>query len=283
MPTGYVLSNDQPATVAYTFEPGNADDITVHLTHGVTHSTATTTRTINYYLDGTTTPVHDATTQTVNWNVSTDNVTGDQVMTAQTSYATVAAPSVTGYTATPASVAASYPDAIHGSVDQLADSTTTVYYQADPQTINVAYVDDVTKQSLTDLADTLQGKTDETGTYTVVVPTGYELSNGQTAEVDYTFEPGDTDGITVHLTHGVTHSTATTTRTINYYLDGTTTPVHDATTQTVNWNVSTDDVTGDQVMTPQTSYAAVTAPSVTATRQRQLASMLTIQVLLRLS
>ena len=263
VPTGYVLSEGQDATVAYTLEPGDADAITVHLTHGVTHSTATTTRTVNYYLDGTTTPIHDATTQTINWNVSTDDVTGDQVMTAQTSYDAVTAPKVTGYTATPASVDASYPNAIYGSVDQLADSTATVYYQADPQTIDVSYIDDVTKQPITDSADTLNGKTDETGTYTVVVPAGYELSDGQSAEVAYTFEPGDADAITVHLTHELTHDTVITTRTINYWVEGTTTPVQEATTQTITWAVTTDQVTHQQVATAQQPYGEQTAPTVT--------------------
>lgn len=260
VPAGYVLAKGQAADIAYTFSADAAKNvINVQLAHAVNHSTVTTTQTVNYYLKGTTTALAPATTQSLTWNVSTDAVTGDSIYTPQGGYNATKAASITGYTPTNTSVAAVNPDA---STTAPSDTSAAIYYTADALSIPVSYVDDVTGKSIASAAETLTGTIGETGTYTVKVPTGYTLAADQASSVAYTFTEAGS-AITVHLTHNITHSTATTTRTISYLVAGTQTSLKPATVQTITWNVSTDDVTGETVATPQDGYAAVTAPTIT--------------------
>lgn len=260
VPAGYVLAKGQAADIAYTFSADATKNvINVQLAHAFNHSTVTTTQTVNYYLEGTTTALAPATTQSLAWNVSTDAVTGDSIYTPQGGYNATKAASITGYTPTTTSVAAVNPDA---STTAPSDTSAAIYYTADALSIPVSYVDDVTGKSIASAAETLTGTIGETGTYTVKVPTGYTLATDQASSVAYTFTEAGS-AITVHLTHNITHSTATTTRTISYLVAGTQTSLKPATVQTITWNVSTDDVTGETVATPQDGYAAVAAPTIT--------------------
>jgi LPXTG-motif cell wall-anchored protein len=337
LPTGYELGKNQSATLTYTLtSQSNKDTMVVHLSRIVDHGTATTTRTINYvYADGTT--AAPSVTQTVNWNTTTDAVSGETVYTAQVAYYEQTSPTIAGYTASQATVAQvavgpttteptnaanvtvtytadtqnatvnfettdgtslgnvaisgpsgsdvpassyqtelaaleakNYTVQTNGATGAKFDSddttpqTFTIVMTA-PVTIDVTYVDDADNGKAVTVPDTtassITGAQDSTGTYTAVVPSNYELAKGQDATVAYTLSSG-ADGITIHLTHAVAHTTTTTTRTINYAIadGGTTAPA--AQTQTLTWNVSTDQVTGVTVATPVGDYAAVVSPTV---------------------
>ncbi|WP_262315167.1 mucin-binding protein, partial [Lacticaseibacillus parakribbianus] len=254
VPEGYVLADGQAASGSVTFEPGTGD-VTIHLTHGITHGTKTTTRTITYAGAGTKTP--EPIVQTVTWNTSTDVVTGQTVATAQDGYAAVETPTIAGYTPDPANVDAA--TLAPTTVDALKDTVVTVTYSAGTQTVNVKYVDDAKNGAQVGEITTLSGDTDTTADWTATVPEGYVLADGQAASGTVTFEPGTGD-VTIHLTHGITHGTKTTTRTITYAGAGTKTP--EPIVQTVAWNTSTDNVTGQTVATAQDGYAAVETPTI---------------------
>ncbi|WP_461225549.1 mucin-binding protein [Lacticaseibacillus suihuaensis] len=254
VPEGYVLADGQAASGTVTFEP-DADDVIIHLTHGITHGTATTTRTITYKGAGTKTPASVA--QVVTWNTSTDNVTGQTVATAQDGYAAAVTPTIAGYTPDLANVDGA--TLAPTTVDALKDTTVTMTYKADTQTINVKYVDDANGESQVGDTDTLSGPTDTKADWTAEVPTGYVLADGQAASGTVTFAATN-DDVIIHLTHGITHGTATTTRTITYTGAGTKTPAPVA--QVVTWNTSTDNVTGQTVATAQDGYAAVVTPTI---------------------
>ncbi|MTV81573.1 mucin-binding protein [Secundilactobacillus folii] len=254
VPAKYELAKGQAATVPYTLTTGT-NAITIHLTHHFTTSTATTTRTINYLLNGTTTKLADPTVQTVTWAVRTDDVNGNTVYTAQNPYGPQNAAVVPGYTAKLAEVAAEYPDA---TTTKPTDSSVDVYYTADPQTLQVTYVDDTDGSTVK--TDHVNGITDQTGSYSVTVPAGYLLANGQANTLPYTLTAGN-NSLTVHLTHHITDSTMQTTQTVDYLIQGTTTPLKAPTSQTITWNVAKDDVTGISTYTPETQYAATSAPA----------------------
>jgi LPXTG-motif cell wall-anchored protein len=336
VPAGYTLAAGQSATPTYTLAAdSNKYSLDIKLNRVLDYATATTTRTINYvYADGTT--AAPSVTQTVNWNTTTDAVSGETVYTAQDAYYEQTSPTIVGYTASQATVAQvavgptttaptnaanvtvtytadtqnatvnfeTTDGASLGSVaisgpsgsDVLASSYQTELAALEAQnytvktngatgakfdtddttpqtftivmtaqvTIGVTYVDDANNGStvtVPDTAATITGAQDSTGTYTAVVPSNYELAKGQDATVAYTLSAG-AKGITIHLTHAVTHTTTTTTRTINYVIadGGATAPA--AQTQTLTWNVSTDQVTGATVATPVGDYAAVVSPTV---------------------
>ncbi|KRK97691.1 hypothetical protein FD04_GL001729 [Secundilactobacillus odoratitofui DSM 19909 = JCM 15043] len=137
----------------------------------------------------------------------------------------------------------------------------TIEYTADPQTLNITYIDDVTDKPISNLSTTVTGVTGQTGTINVQVPAGYVLTNPNDETITYTLVAG-TNQVDVHVTHHVTHTMTTTTRTISYVIDGLTTAVQVPTVQTVTWNVSTDDVTGATVATAQGGYTAVKTPEI---------------------
>ncbi|WP_162259468.1 mucin-binding protein, partial [Lacticaseibacillus thailandensis] len=258
VPANYELADGQSSSVNYTFAPNTDNDITIHLTHAVNHSTATTTRTIHYVIaGGDTTKAPADQTQTITWNVTTDAVTGTSYATAQDAYGAVTAPTVAGYTAdhdTDAQVMGPV------AADALADTTTTVTYTPDDANITVTYVDDA-ENGQTVETQSLQGTVDGQGTYTVTVPGGYQLVEGQSRSVNYTFATDDSDNITVHLTHHMTAGTATTTRTINYVVDGGGAPAPASVTQTAIYGTTTDDVTGLTTATTDGTYGAVVTPA----------------------
>ncbi|WP_056969799.1 KxYKxGKxW signal peptide domain-containing protein, partial [Lacticaseibacillus thailandensis] len=137
---------------------------------------------------------------------------------------------------------------------------TVIQYKAADVQLHVTYVDDVTGDTVTVANSEVTGLNGSTGEYTVVVPDGYALAANQAATVSYQLTADDTDDITVHLTHVVDHTSAATTRTINYVYAGTGAKAADSVTQTLSWNVATDEVTGASVATPAGEYAAVTSP-----------------------
>lgn len=127
VPNGYELSKNQKGNVDYKFTPNEAQNkITIHLVHGIAHTTTTTTRTINYYIQGTTTLVHESTVQTLTWNVETDKVTGESVATPQGGYDKVTSPIIPDYTADTTSIDGQYPKPVTGKSGE--NLTDTVYY-----------------------------------------------------------------------------------------------------------------------------------------------------------
>ncbi|MCH5461367.1 KxYKxGKxW signal peptide domain-containing protein [Lactobacillus sp. LC28-10] len=126
-PANYDLKSGTPTQGTYNFVAGENPSVIVYLTHQVKMTTETTNRIVNYYIEGTTTALKQATTQTINWVVKTDRVAGDSYATAQGAYSFVSAPQIDGYTATSSGAPATYPAPIAAS--ELADSTATIYYQ----------------------------------------------------------------------------------------------------------------------------------------------------------
>jgi LPXTG-motif cell wall-anchored protein len=120
-----VAANDIPEVITFDDDSTASQVYQLHLTHHVTHSTAETTQTVTFTdEDGKT--MAPSVDETITWNVSTDDVTGDKVATAQKSYDAVDAPVIEGYVATPTVVTANYPAATKG---ELADTTVQVIYK----------------------------------------------------------------------------------------------------------------------------------------------------------
>ncbi|WP_179394526.1 mucin-binding protein [Lacticaseibacillus absianus] len=137
-----------------------------------------------------------------------------------------------------------------------------IQYELAPLTdvLTVTYVDVLTGETLQ--TDEVAGRLGETGTYTVEAVPQYELAAGQAGELTYTIATGNTDDLTVRLTHQLTRGTAETTRTITYKIAGgdqTKAPATEV--QTLRWDTVTDEVTGTTVATAQGGYAAVDSPT----------------------
>ncbi|MCH5461341.1 KxYKxGKxW signal peptide domain-containing protein [Lactobacillus sp. LC28-10] len=259
VPTGYTLAKNQVTSGTYTFKASGNMPVQIHLKHIIDESTATTTRTITYSGAGDKTP--EAKSEPVTWTVGTDEVTGITTYTPSGDYDAVPTPSIAGYTADKSSVAAVINAA---TTTKPVDVTVEVTYSADDADLTVNYVDTDNDNQVVE-TDTVTGKTDDTGDYTVTVPTNYVLAPGQDSTVSYQLEPGDGDNLTIKLKHA--HSTTlpdgftgTTTRTITYTGAGTNTPADKA--EPVTWTTDTDEVTGVTTYTPSGNYEAVPTPSI---------------------
>ena len=142
VPEHYALGQTQSASVDYTLSH-DAQDIIIHLTHQVAHSTTTTTRTINYVVadNGASTPA--SVTQKLNWKITTDLVTGAIVATPQGSYVAVASPTVTGFTPDRASVASETPSATTTAPANATEQIVTYTVDTQQATINFVTTDGV--------------------------------------------------------------------------------------------------------------------------------------------
>lgn len=138
--------SDQPAINAYikagydynpqddsiengiTFDADNSTNPTyrVNLSHGLTHASETTYRTINYLTKGTTTPVHPSDIQPLAWDIITDKVTGATISVPKGGYEALTAPLVSGYVAETSSVDGQYPGVVIGKYND--KSAITIYY-----------------------------------------------------------------------------------------------------------------------------------------------------------
>ncbi|WP_156403257.1 mucin-binding protein, partial [Paucilactobacillus suebicus] len=266
--SGYRLAEGESATQDYTITTDGSDNLTVHLTHHLTNSTTTSTQTVHYVIlngDGsaadsqTKAPADNS--QTLTWKVVTDDVTGTSYATAEAAgYAAVTSPEIDGYTPDQATIAATYP--APSATADVKNTEQTVKYAPDASTTTVTYIDDAAGNVVK--TDTIDGVTDETGTYAVDlsdVNAGYRLASSQSKDVNYTVAPDNSGNITVHLTHSIVDGTATTTRTITYVItDGDSAKTPKTVTQTMNWKTVTDEVTGTSYATAQNSYAAVESP-----------------------
>ncbi len=141
----------------------------------------------------------------------------------------------------------------------------TVYYTPNAQSAQVKYVDDDNNGATVGKSKTLTGVTDGSAVWdTTDKPTGYDLADKQATSGSYTFTAESNQTVTIHLTHHVTHSQATTTRTIHYVVNDPefTGTIPADTVQKIVWNVSTDKATGKMVATPQNLYEKVTVPTI---------------------
>lgn len=87
---------------------------------------------------------------------------------------------------------------LEGNIHQLADKTTITYnVTAQPTSGTVDYINQDNNQVVKQ--DQLNGKVDDNGTYTVVVPEGYELVPGQDSNIDYTLAPDNGTKLTVKI------------------------------------------------------------------------------------
>jgi len=242
--------------------------ITVHLVHAKTVEELTTTRTIKYEVPaGVTAPVDVV--QTQKWTKSTDQVTGEVSYAAADGYPAKDSPVITGYVATPATVAATGPVAKTTTVPENTTVKVT-YAKGEPgvvRTVTVKYVDDnANGAAVTPVAGTTTTFTGAPGTavgFTEAaakagVPAKYEY-----VSVDNVTTFGDADAtITVHTRHVKTVEVVTTTRTITYDVPaGMTAPVD--VVQTQNWAKSTDEVTGEVTYESVEGYGAVKSPVIT--------------------
>lgn len=266
--SGYRLAGGQDNTIQYKMSP-DITNVDINLSHHITDSTITGTRTIDYViLDKDGNPASDQSKaptdnmDTITWKVVTDDVDGSSYATANaTSYAAVDSPIVLGYTADQQVVNA-YPAPTTAA--ETKNIVMTVDYIPDTTTLNVSYVDDVTGKIVKTVP--VEVVTDETGAYKTNLSglnTGYQLANDQTSAVNYAIEPDATNDLTVHLSHIIKTGTYQTTRTIKYVIaDGDQSKTPAPVTQTINWITTTDEVTGVSSAVAQNSYGKVDTPQI---------------------
>ncbi|KRM12345.1 KxYKxGKxW signal peptide domain-containing protein [Paucilactobacillus suebicus] len=266
--SGYRLAGGQDNTIQYKMSP-DITNVDINLSHHITDSTITGTRTIDYVIlekDGN--PASDQSkaptdnVDTITWKVVTDDVDGSSYATANaTSYAAVDSPIVLGYTADQQVVNA-YPAPTTAA--EAKNIVMTVNYIPDTTTLNVSYVDDVTGKIVKTVP--VEVVTDETGAYKTNLSglnTGYQLAKDQTSAVNYAIEPDTTNDLTVHLSHIIKTGTYQTTRTIRYVIaDGDQSKTPAPVTQTINWITTTDEVTGVSSAVAKNSYGKVDTPQI---------------------
>ena len=252
VPNGYqYVSMTAPAV----FDSNDSVDqiITVHVSHHMTTTQITTERTIEYIGAGGDTP--DPVVQTITWTVTKDDVTGDTTYnTTVPGYPDVPSPVVDGY----------YPDidivpALRPAPDEVPQSSTVTVTYEPGEVVHVVYIDAESGQVVTPAVGAqtvISGPSGSPVTFTEAnaragVPTiaGYEFDSWDPVTT-FDNDPTVDQTITVHLTHHLTITEITTTRTIDYTGAGDDTPAD--VIQTITWTVTKDDVTGDKTYTPQT-------------------------------
>ncbi len=256
IPDNYDLASDQATSIDYTVTGETADNITVHLVHQhtITADAATTTDTV------TTTglPTNSTTDiNTVSWQSDLDQVTNVTTWTPTTANTTYTPTAVAGYTVDPTSI--DLTDGLTATTTEPTGRTYTVTYIPETQTLTVTYVDDDSGDT-TVQTDTVDGVTDESGTYTATAPTNYKLAADQAASLAYTLTATGA-ALTVHLVHAhtITAGAVTTTDTV------TTTglPTNNTTDiNTVSWQSDLDQVTKVTTWTPTTANTTYTPTAV---------------------
>ncbi len=212
VPENYELAEGQGATVNYNLTTDDSDDFTVHLVHKKTTVFVTTTTTTTYTGAPAAILPPDKVTP-ISWQKVTDLVTKTtSYIPVEKATITVPTPELAGYK--PDKDQTTYTPV--ASATAPVDDTKTVTYTSQAASLTVTYIDDVTNKPIPTSEDTVSGLVGDPGNYTVKVPKGYVLSNGQTGTVGYTLKADDTDNFTVHLTHGISHEAIPTTRHIIY-------------------------------------------------------------------
>lgn len=255
LPAGYQLAANQPSSGTYTFTAEDNQVVQIHVVHIHTQSEMNTNDTVNYY-ELPQDKAEQSKTESVNWKIDTDEATGISTFTPSSTAIEISTPEVPGYT--PSEQTIKFTQAT--SETQPSDQTADVTYSADPQEITFTYFDDTTGDEMENLDITLEGHTDEAGTYTVIVPKNYVLSQGQSATVPYTYTADVQTPTEVHLTHAIADGTVVTTRTITYVVDGNPTAAPKAVVQKITWKVVRDMVTGTSYAIAQNGYDAVITP-----------------------
>ncbi|WP_173021196.1 mucin-binding protein [Secundilactobacillus folii] len=257
--SGYV-EVDTPTVAGYTADQASVPAVTETATtkQPGDSSNVTVTYTANSVIADVTVPSNKG-DQTVK---GVTGKTGDQVK--------VNVPAIAGYTADKATVTATVNT--DGSItvntpDAKTGDANYVTYTADPQSINLNYVDDDNNGTAVGTPTKVSGVTDGSVTWTAAEPTNYQLATNQAATGSVTFKASGNSDITVHLVHKhsstlPTGFTGKTTRTINYTGAGSKTPT--SVTQTLNWTTDTDLVTGTVTYTPaaDSGYVEVDTPTV---------------------
>lgn len=225
------------------------DGGTFYVKHHISHSSITTTNTVNY-TGAPQNPSNSITT--VTWDVATDDVTGEITYTPSAGTTEVATPTIDGYTASDDSVQFD-----NATQTKPTDQSKTVTYTADEQSITINYID-MTDNDKVLKQVTLTGHTGEKIDFSAVIPANYVLDN---TSIPSTFTAGDQQVGTVWLKHHISTKTGTVTRTIHYTGAGSSTPAD--VVQTIKTVILHDDVYDkDEVWFYVGDYDAVTSPSI---------------------
>ena len=290
IPEGYEIDTSKPGmtgladgdTKTLILKANDDDNVVIYLKHKIdgpntpknptdpnyadTHKTIT--ETINYVKDNGQ-KIGSPKTQTLNFTrtVTIDEVSGDKTYGAWTpettdSFSKVDSPTVPGYTADKPTI-----NAVTGVTADDDDYVFNVTYTAQDTTAKVTYVDDDNGGAAVGTPETVTGKTDSTGSYTVKIPKGYVVDTSKTGmstivdggALTIKFKADDSDNVVIYLKHKVVGPTTPTsptdpdydqthqsvTETINYVKeDGTQAAKSSTQTITFTRTVTTDEATG---------------------------------------
>ncbi|MDD1390221.1 KxYKxGKxW signal peptide domain-containing protein [Pediococcus pentosaceus] len=284
---GGVVSADGK-TVTITFAADDSDNVVIHLKHGhedvdpsdpddpyydATHDTAT--QIIHYVDQNGKTVFTDDKSQTLDYErtVTIDSVTGeitgygDWKAVDGDEFGSVTSPDKPGYAVDTKVVSGEKPGITNGKDGKVSDVEETVTYTAVDEDATITYVDDDKNGAQVGDIVTVTGKTDDSTTYTVTIPDGYEYvgtdggvvsADGKTVTI--TFAADDSDNVVIHLKHGhkdvdpsdpddpyYADTHATVTQTVHYRNGENGKQMQADTTNEVNFNrtVTIDSVTGE--------------------------------------
>ena len=284
---GGVVSADGK-TVTITFAADDSDNVVIHLKHGHkdvdpsdpddpyyddTHTTST--EHIHYVDQDGKTVFDDNNSQTLDYErtVTIDSVTGeitgygDWKAVDGDEFGSVTSPDKPGYDVDKSEVSGEKPEITNGKDGKVSDVEETVTYTAEDEDATITYVDDDKNGAQVGDIVTVTGKTDDSTTYTVTIPDGYEYvgtdggvvsADGKTVTI--TFAADDSDNVVIHLKHGhkdvdpsdpddpyYADTHATVTQTVHYRNGENGKQMQADTTNEVNFNrtVTIDSVTGE--------------------------------------
>lgn len=270
------------------FTADETDNATIHLKHAhkdvdpsdpddpyynATHDTAT--QIIHYVDQNGKTVFTDDKSQTLDYerSVTIDSVTGeitgygDWKAVDGDEFGSVTSPDKPGYDVDKSEVSGEKPGITNGKDGKVSDFETTVTYTAEDEDATITYVDDDKNGAQVGDIVTVTGKTDDSTTYTVTIPDGYEYvgtdggvvsADGKTVTI--TFAADDSDNVVIHLKHGhkdvdpsdpddpyYADTHATVTQTVHYRNGENGKQMQADTTNEVNFNrtVTIDSVTGE--------------------------------------
>ena len=295
VPENYELAKGQTLPTNYTFTSAENQTITIHLVHQTKPVDGNSTD----IPDNITQQLNDEVTRTINYEgLSADQLAqlpagqkngtkqavkfvgsatydlvdktlvGDITWQAGTpaSYEGFTPKSFPGYTAT-----------VNGTTDNKVptfspkagdkDSTVTITYTANEQTVTIKFVDDDNGGSQVGQTISVSGKTGDTLPLNLMVPANYQLAAGQTLPTEYTFKAEGNEPIVIHLVHQTTpvQDTKVVTETIKYqFEDGTeAAPSHEVKvtfTRTGSKDAVTGNIVWDHWTPTSQSFAPVTSP-----------------------
>ncbi|WP_172207448.1 mucin-binding protein [Lactococcus hodotermopsidis] len=222
--------------------------VTIHLTH--THTVGTyETQAVVKYAGLPKAKLPAPTIQTIVWNIDRDEVTGVTLYKPTMSANRVPNPTIAGYTAEIAGVAAIELTETETKPENL---TTTVAYLANEQRVMVTVVDDDKHAEVVD-SYTLTGKTGETFAYQKNWQAGYlDVTDYNNFATTYDDNDGIDQTITIHLAHNHVKGRLETLSVIEYAGLPDDKKIEPK-TQTISWEVDKDEITGVMSYKPLTS------------------------------